>query len=108
MITPEFELPSFLRNFNSNLGYTVQKNGTMILEVPGFSKEDLEIDIDENVMSIKGKKEILGNTYEIDKKFIINKIFVSDEPVTAKVENGLLIIDFKKSEKKKQTKVEIL
>lgn len=108
MMTTEFELPFLLRNFKSSLGYNLQKNGAMILEVPGFSKEDLKIELDDNVISIKGKKEILGNNYEIDKKFVINRSLVSDEPITAKVENGLLIIDFKKSEKKKQTKIEIL
>lgn len=109
MLTTEFELPFFLKNFKTNLGsYQIRKNGTMVLEVPGFSKEDLQIELEGDVISIKGKKEILGCNYEIDKKFVVNSDLLSGDPITAKVENGLLMIDFKKSEKRKQTKIEIV
>ena len=109
MITTEFEIPFFLKNNRSNLGsYSIRKNRTMVLEVPGFTKSDLMIELEGSVMSIKGKKEILGYSYEIDKKFVLNSDLLSNEPITAKVENGLLFIEFKKAEKIKQTKIEIV
>jgi len=105
----DLSIPFFLKNFKSNIGRSaIQKDGILVFEVPGFSKEDLKIEMNENVISIQGKKEIFGHNYEIDKRFMVSQSLLSDEPITAKVENGLLILDFKKSEKKKQTKIEIL
>ena len=80
----------------------------MLIEVPGFSKEDLKISLDGYIVHVKGKKEILGETYEIDSKFILPAGSLnSDDPITAKVENGLLFINLKKSKRAKQTTVDI-
>jgi HSP20 family molecular chaperone IbpA len=109
MITTEFELPFFMRNFGSSHGSYVHKSGVIVLEVPGFSKEDLKISLDNRIVHVEGKKEILGSNYEIDKKFVLpNESLNSDDPITAKIENGLLFINLNKKKKEQQKKIEIL
>ena len=85
------------------------KDGTVVLEVPGFTKADLKITIKEGIIRVDGKKEILGESKEIHKRFALPEgALNSDDPITAKVENGLLFINLKKSERSKQTNVDIL
>ena len=73
------------------------------------SKEDLKISLENRVVHVEGKKEILGNSYEIDKKFVLpNESFNSEEPITAKIENGLLFINLNKNKKEKKKEIEIL
>lgn len=71
MITTESKLPFFTRNFKSSYGSYTHKSGVIVLEVPGFSKEDLKISLENRVVHVERKKEILGNNYEIDKKFVL-------------------------------------
>lgn len=108
MFTKELQLPVLLNTIRKSLGGYVYKNGVLLFDVPGFSKDDISITLEENIMNIYGKKEILGEEYEISKKFSIPSYYLSsDNPIKAKVENGLLFIELVKSEKNKQTKVEI-
>ena len=108
MFTRELQLPVLLNTIRKSLGGYVFKNGVIMFDVPGFSKEDIEITLDENVMHIYGKKEIMGEDYEISKKFSVPSYYLNgSSPIKARVENGLLFIELTKSEEKKQTKVEI-
>jgi len=109
MITKELELPFFMRNFRSSHESYPNKSGVVVLEVPGFSREDLKISLENRIIHIEGKKEILGNNYEIDKKFLIpNDSLNPDNPITAKIENGLLFINFNKNKKLEKKTIEIL
>lgn len=94
-----------MKSFKSTLLNYSSKENTLVFEVPGFSKEDLKITLDKHVMHITGKKEILGQNYEVDKKFALPNNLLSDDPITAKVENGLLYINLKKSEKPVQKEI---
>lgn len=108
MFTKEFQFPVLLNTIRKSLGGYVYKNGVLLFDVPGFDKDDIDITLDENIMHIYGKKEILGEEYEISKKFSIPSYYLnSSDPIKAKVENGLLFIELTKNEKNKQTKVEI-
>lgn len=104
----EKEIPFFIKNFSKSLsGYSIN-DGVIIIEVPGFSKEDLKISLDNYVMHVTGSKKILGESFEIDKKFALpGGSLSSDDPITAKVENGLLFVNLKKSTRAKQTTVDI-
>lgn len=89
-------------------GNYIYKDGTLLIEVPGFTKEDLKITLDGNRMRVQGKKQILGENVEFNSGFILPEgTLNSNEPITAKVENGLLYINLKKSERSKQTTVDI-
>lgn len=84
------------------------ENGTLTLDVPGFSKKDLtvEIDQDENLLTIKGEKEINGKSRKISKSIRDYRLRNIDlKKVQARVEDGILYIDFKEVEEKlKETK----
>jgi HSP20 family molecular chaperone IbpA len=109
MIFDEFEtIPSFLKNMTRAIDSVRPGQDMLVFEVPGFTKEDLSITIEGLIMRIKGKKELYGRKYEIDQKMILTSEYLdSSSPITAKVEDGLLCINLKKSEKSKQTKVNI-
>ncbi len=108
MFSTEFQLPTLLNSIRRSVGGYVFKKGVLVIDVPGFSKDDLEITIENYVLHVKGHKEILGEKYDVDQKFNINASYLDPEnPITAKVENGLLFVELKKSEKPKQTKVKI-
>jgi len=115
------EFVDFFQNASSNLMSNCscstidiqQKDKNFIFYIPvvGFKKEDLEINFDEDVLSIKGKTsdenlpKFLQNK-EIDLEYKIKKDI---EDVTAKIENGLLIVELitKKSKDALSKKVKI-
>ena len=104
----EKEIPFFLNALkNTIVGYSLKRD-MIIMEVPGFTKSDIKITLDNYVMHVTGKKEILGETLEVDRKLVLPAGSLnSGEPITAKVENGLLFINLKNSQKTKQTVVDI-
>ena len=109
-IPNEFQFPTILNNLRKNVGGYTFKNGVLLLDAPGFSKDDINIDIDSenNIMHIYGEKEILGEKYELDKKFTVPNYYLnSSEPIKAKVENGLIQIQLTRNEKKQNPKVVI-
>jgi HSP20 family molecular chaperone IbpA len=109
MKTNQFDFPFFFKNIKNLVDGYEYKNGTIIFPVPGFTKEDIRISLDGRNMNIKGKKEILGEEYEIDRFFVLPEgTLNSSEPITAKVENGILYIYLKKTERALQKVVEIL
>lgn len=93
-------------NFGVN-GY-IYMNDTLMLPTPGFNKSDLKITLDDRKMLIEGEKEISGETYQIKKRFILPEgALNTNEAITAKVEDGLLYINLKKSERSKQKEIVI-
>jgi HSP20 family molecular chaperone IbpA len=107
-MTLEKEIPFFLKTLRNTIAGKSYRDGVVLIEVPGFTKDDLKITLDNYLMTVKGKKEILGELYEIDRSFILpDGCLNSNDPITAKVENGLLYINTKKSERAKQTVVDI-
>lgn len=69
----------------------------IFIEVPGFSKENLEILIDKDVLSINGEiEEPIKKTIKISKKLDSNIYDLS--LISVKLENGLLIIELKKKD----------
>lgn len=106
--TRVFDLYSDLEN--SLDSFVPVENGTLTLEVPGFSKKDLTLEIDqsEGLISIQGEKEVNGKKRSI-KKSIRDYRFrnVDLDAVEAKVEDGILSVylkelDPKVKEKKRQ------
>jgi HSP20 family molecular chaperone IbpA len=107
-IPDEFKFPTILNTIRKSVGGYIFKNGVLLLDAPGFAKEDVTIDLENNIMHIYGEKEILGEKYELDKKFTIPSYYLNtDEPIKAKVENGLIHIELTKGEKNNKPKVVI-
>lgn len=84
-------------------------------DMPGVSKENLEITLDNNTLTISGKvdqtkgikfeyQEFELNNYK--RSFVVNED-VSTGKIEAKLENGVLNLVIPKSEKTKPRKIEI-
>ena len=89
----------------------------LVLEFPGFQKENIQLDIKENKISIQAEKK---NKYSEDAKFycrakLSNKKKVSyrlpDDIISgsasAKLENGMLSVEFSKKEVIRPKKIAI-
>jgi len=87
-------------------------------ELPGMSKEDIDINLDNGRLTISGErkfeKEEEGKTYHrVETRYgSFNRSFqlpdnVDEESINAKYENGLLNIAIDKAEDKVKKKIEI-
>ncbi len=105
MTPTQFEFPSFFRKMKDlSTGYTY-KNGLLVIESPGFGKEDINVEMEENVLHIYGKKELFGEEYSIDRKFTIPHHYLNSDPIKVKVENGIISIQLNRKEKEKSPKI---
>ena len=104
-----FEFPNFLNTLKrsvDSIGGYIYKNGTLLLEAPGLSKDDVKIEFDGDVMHIYGEKEIHGQFYGISKKFKIPSYYLDPEkPIKAKIEDGIILIELNKREKNKYPEI---
>lgn len=97
-----------------------KKSGDFHVEVdlPGVKKEDIEVKIDNNILTISGerkmKKEVKKKDYylmessfgKIERSFVLPK-GIDQEKINAEYKNGRLIIDLQKEERLKPKKVEV-
>jgi HSP20 family protein len=102
--------------FSNNLNTNIRENDTsyfLDIQVPGLSKEDITINLEDNMIKISSKKENIDeNDRFYQKQFSVSsfeKSFtipddVNEDDITAKVENGILTITLLKNEKAKITK----
>jgi HSP20 family protein len=84
------------------------------LDVPGFKKEDIKVDVDDGILSIEATKK--EETEEKDKKYVrkervygsFKRQFsvgnISEKDIDAKFNNGVLRISFPKEEQKQSKK----
>lgn len=94
-----------------NLNYEVDydENGiTILLEAPGYTKENIDIELDNNMMTIKGARNYKLNKQDKVKKFRtklnLGSAKILDD-IDAKLENGILKIHIPKQEKKLKVKI---
>lgn len=93
--------------------YVPVENGTITLDVPGFSKKDLTLEVDqsEGLISINGEKEINGKKRTIKKSIRDYRLRNIDlDGVEAKIENGVLSIylkDLDKTVKEKKRQISL-
>jgi HSP20 family protein len=73
---------------------------TLVAQVPGLSKEDITMSVENNTLKVSGQKEISKNlSTAINKEFKIGND-VNQSKISAKVENGVLYIDLPKAKDK--------
>lgn len=74
-------------------------NGIKILvKTPGLSKEDLKIELEKNILMIRGEKEIDETKFKVNKFIELNLNELNINSITASVSNGLLNIVISKKE----------
>jgi HSP20 family molecular chaperone IbpA len=87
--------------------YVPVENGTITMDVPGFSKKDvsLEVDQSEGLITITGEKEINGKKRTIKKSIRDYRLKNIDlDGVKASIEDGVLSIYLKDLDKKVKEK----
>ena len=92
-----------------------ENKATLEAELPGVKKEDLEIEVLENNVTIKGKREHQKNddvlrserTYGTFSRSIQLPFDVNTECVEATLQNGILTISLPRKEDEKPKKVQI-
>lgn len=105
MLTSLFPTKVFdLYTDNSDLleRYIQVENGTLTLDVPGFSKNDLTLEVDqsEGLITINGEKEINGRKRTVKKSIKDYRLRNIDlDGVEAKIEDGVLSIYLKDLDK---------
>lgn len=89
------------------------------VELPGVDQKDVEARLDDNILTIKGKKEETdehkGKDYYARERFFgsfqrsikLPKNIVKDSPITANFKNGTLYIKVPKNEDDNHRKIEI-
>ncbi|WP_300369799.1 Hsp20/alpha crystallin family protein [Brachyspira sp.] len=107
--------------YNDYSSYSIEeddKNYTIEMDMPGVKKEDLEIGIKENILSISAKrkkmikaengdsKEEVISSYE--QNFNVSSKGIDVENISANLDNGVLLVTLpKKEELKYERKIEI-
>lgn len=88
------------------------KDNVLTINVPGFSKDDLEITLEDNILKIQGSKKIDDEDLMIEKEFRISSELlntISVDSITADVKDGRLKVTLpKKNEESKVKKVKVL
>lgn len=93
--------------------YVQVENGTLTLDVPGFSKKDLTLEVDqsEGLITINGEKEINGRKRTVKKSIRDYRLRNIDlDGVEAKIEDGILSIylkDLDKTVKEKKRQISL-
>lgn len=93
-------------NNNSNVDYRINEEDTIVnieFAVPGFSKIDLEIELDNNFLIVKSKEREENDVrtgfsaFEFEKRFKVSDKMDRDK-ISAHTENGVLYISIPKVE----------
>ena len=89
---------------------------TLFADLPGVSKDNLEVQIDKDTLKITGKRVPLAETVSSVYTEIPNRDYyraftigeeIDRERITAAINNGVLKLSLPKSEKSKPKKIEI-
>jgi HSP20 family molecular chaperone IbpA len=89
-----------------------EENKQMVITVqaPGFSKEDIQIDIDATGITIEGElknEELKKRIGEKKFSYKMRKFGIDSKSVEAKLQDGILEIKFKSQESKTQKRITI-
>jgi HSP20 family protein len=84
---------------------------TVVVELPGMKKEEIEITLDNSVLTIAGERKQEGNEQEVrSTKFqrsVTLPIAVATDKITATYENGLLQVVLPKAEEAKPKRISL-
>ncbi|HYR11340.1 MAG TPA: Hsp20/alpha crystallin family protein [Longimicrobium sp.] len=114
-----------LRVFAEPVGWTPavdvsESDGTLVVkaELPGMAKDDVEIDLVDNVLTLRGEKKleeertegemhVWERSYGSFQRAFTLPCRVQEDRVTAEVKNGVLTITLPKAEEARGRKIEV-
>jgi|SRR5699024_8424361 len=125
---PSFRMGGEVNGRNNSAPMNIIQNDDVYkveLALPGWTKDEVRIEIEDNTLKISGEKsqekekEVKEDQTVHRQEFYTNRFYrsvilnetVNQEEISAKMENGILIIDLKKYSKEEKPgfrKVEIL
>lgn len=92
-----------------------EDNYQICMEVPGFNKEDIHVSLSDGYLNVQAKKDVNKVEKDKEEKIIRQECYsgslsrsffvgegMKEEDVEAKLENGVLTIQFPKLEKKEE------
>lgn len=80
----------FYREFDTVRSFFKRKENQLTLNIPGYTKDDLEVLLEDRVLIVKGEKE---NFQKVHARYAFEKELDPDS-IKARVENGILYVDF--------------
>ena len=95
--------------------YEIQEALTVVADLPGVSKENVSVNVDEDILTIEGRVEhsapgeALFTQYELlnfHRQFHLGEE-VDQEKITADIQNGVLTIQLPKKEKVKPKRIAV-
>jgi HSP20 family protein len=120
-----FNEPFSMRMFPEPVGWTpavdvTEKNGNLVVtaELPGMSKDDVEIELNDNVLVLRGEKKeemereeeemhVWERSYGSFQRAFTLPCRVDEAGITAEVKNGILTVTLPKAEEAKGKRIEI-
>lgn len=73
---------------------TQTENGHVLsINVPGLSKQDIEIDVEDQTMHVHGRREDGSLKFIVNKRFNLSDLEIDYDKVSATCENGVLKIN---------------
>ena len=112
----EWKLDSYFENFFSDFDsifgdvkYIDSENNLVYeIEVPGFNKDNLKVEIENNILTVKGERNLDEKSSYAGKKSIHKRVSISkSEDVEAEIKDGILYLKLKRPEEKKVNVKEI-
>jgi len=84
--------------------------GTIMIEAPGFSKDDIKIESDSNGITITGEvtdENMKNRLRQTSFSYVLRRSDIDPEDVDAKLDNGILTLGVKKAKDKLSRVIEI-
>jgi len=86
---------------------TVTENEVTIkIDIPGVKKEDVDIEIDKDILTVKAVRKDLQKEEKIIKSWTVSAFF-DKLNITSKLEDGVLTVILPKTEQAKREKIKI-
>lgn len=106
---PSWQTSTYTYGDKSYFQRTTEYGVEFEMFVPGLSKKDVKVELEDNRLFIEAKYSSDLTSYEVSKTFTIGEHIDTDN-IDASVENGVLklILPFKKKEEKKKSRVNLL
>ena len=88
---------------------------TLMADMPGVSKENLDVRVDENTLTIQGKAQHLVQGEPIYREIELTGFFrqfeigddIATDKINAELRHGVLALNLPKAEKAKQKRIEV-
>jgi len=84
------------------------ERGTLILaDLPGVAREDLSVALEDEELTIEGRRNLRGETVRLRRRFRVEHDAVDADAVVARLEHGALRLELPKPAERQPRRIEI-